>query len=70
LVIATAGSLHVVGFFTKNFRWFLCPRHKVLERVRQRYQFVVVGYVLMPEHFHLLISEPQKASSSVVIQVS
>ncbi len=32
----------------------------VLERFRQRYQFVVVGYVVMPEHFHLLISEPEK----------
>src|SRR6202142_3840414 len=30
----------------------------VLERMRKRYQFVVVGYVVMPEHFHLLISEP------------
>jgi Transposase IS200 like len=32
----------------------------VLEQVRRRYQFVVVGYVVMPEHFHLLISEPQE----------
>ena len=30
---------------------FLC----VLEQVRRRYQFVVVGYVVMPEHVHLLI---------------
>ena len=41
---------------------------KVLEQVRQRYQFVVVGYVVMPEHFHLLISEPERANPSVVIQ--
>ena len=41
---------------------------KVLEQVRQRYQFVIVGYVVMPEHFHLLISEPEKANPSVVIQ--
>ena len=40
----------------------------VLEQVRQRYHFVVVGYVVMPEHFHLLISEPQKGNPSVVIQ--
>jgi hypothetical protein len=26
----------------------------ILEQVRQRYGFVVVGYVVMPEHFHLL----------------
>src|ERR1700733_3402884 len=30
----------------------------VLERMQKRYQFVVVGYVVMPEHFYLLISEP------------
>ena len=41
---------------------------KVLEQVRQKYQFVVVGYVVMPEHFHLLISEPERANPSVVIQ--
>ena len=41
---------------------------KVLEKVQQRYQFVVVGYVVMPEHFHLLISEGEKANPSVVIQ--
>jgi putative transposase len=29
---------------------------------------VVVGYVVMPEHFHLLISEPQDESPSTVIQ--
>ena len=31
----------------------------VLEQVRKRYQFVVVGYVVMHEHIHLLISEPE-----------
>jgi len=40
----------------------------VLEKMRARYQFVVLGYVVMPEHVHLLLSEPQERSSSVVIQ--
>jgi putative transposase len=40
----------------------------VLEQVRQRYGVVVLGYVVMPEHFHLLISEPQCAKPSVVMQ--
>ena len=31
---------------------------RILEQVRVRYGFVVVGYVVMPEHIHLLISEP------------
>jgi putative transposase len=29
---------------------------------------VVVGFVVMPEHFHLLISEPERGNPSVVIQ--
>jgi putative transposase len=40
-----------------------------LEQVRQRYRFVVVGYVVMPEHIHLLITEPQGGSPSTVMQV-
>jgi putative transposase len=30
-----------------------------LERVRRRYRLSVYGYVVMPEHVHLLLSEPQ-----------
>lgn len=41
---------------------------QVLEQVRRRYQFVVVGYVVMPEHFHLLMSEPQGHSPSTALQ--
>jgi len=40
----------------------------VLEQVRERYAFVVLGYVVMPEHFHLLVSEPHRATPSVVMQ--
>ena len=39
-----------------------------LERMRKRYRFIVVGYVVMPEHFHLLMSEPQKGTPSTVMQ--
>ena len=41
---------------------------RVVEQVRQRYIFVVVGYVVMPEHIHLLMSEPQKGNPSRVMQ--
>jgi putative transposase len=41
---------------------------KVLERVRRRYRFVVVGYVVMPEHVHLLLSEPERSNPSTVMQ--
>ncbi|HKM47308.1 MAG TPA: transposase [Terriglobales bacterium] len=40
----------------------------VLEQMRRRYSFVVVGYVVMPEHIHLLISEPQDKNPSTVMQ--
>jgi putative transposase len=33
---------------------------KLLEEARRKYRFVVYGYVVMPEHFHLLISEPER----------
>ncbi len=39
----------------------------VLEQMRRRYQFVV-GYVVMPEHIHLLISESQEKTRSTVMQ--
>jgi putative transposase len=39
-----------------------------LERVRLRYHFVIAGYVVMPEHVHLLISEPRRGLLSTVIQ--
>jgi putative transposase len=42
---------------------------KILEEVRVRYGFIVVGYVVMPEHIHLLISEPERGSPSTVMQV-
>src|SRR6202140_1133666 len=41
----------------------------VLEQSRQRYHFVVVGYVVMPEHIHLLLSEPEVGTPSTVMQV-
>ncbi|HKU25110.1 MAG TPA: transposase [Candidatus Sulfotelmatobacter sp.] len=41
----------------------------VLEQTRQQYRFVVVGYVVMPEHVHLLITEPETGSPSTVMQV-
>jgi putative transposase len=41
----------------------------ILEQTRQRYRFVVVGYVVMPEHIHLLITEPEVGNPSTVMQV-
>ena len=41
---------------------------KILERVRRRYRLVVLGYVVMPEHVHLLVSEPQRETLSIAVQ--
>ena len=40
-----------------------------LARVRREYHFHVVGYVVMPNHVHLLMSEPKKGSPSTVLQM-
>jgi putative transposase len=41
----------------------------ILEQTRKRYRFVVVGYVVMPEHIHLLITEPEIGTPSTAMQV-
>src|SRR5689334_3957275 len=67
-------DLHFVTFSCYQRRPFLDdPLRRdlflqILERVRRRYRLVVVGYVVMPEHVHLLVSEPQRATLSTVIQ--
>ncbi len=40
-----------------------------LEWLRQRHEFYVFGYVLMPEHVHLLVSEPKRYSLAATINV-
>ena len=39
-----------------------------LERVRARYEMCVYGYVVMPEHVHLLVSEPEHGTLAQVMQ--
>ena len=41
----------------------------ILEQTRQRYCFVIMGYVVMPEHIHLLVTEPEIGNPSTVMQV-
>jgi putative transposase len=41
----------------------------ILEQVRTQYRFVVIGYVVMPEHIHLLITESEIGNPSKVMQV-
>jgi putative transposase len=42
---------------------------QTLERARQWYGFYVAGYVVMPEHVHLLITEPERAKLSLALQM-
>ena len=55
---------HILGTSSKR-NLFL----SILEEARRRYRFVILGYVIMPEHFHMLISEPQVGTPSTVMQV-
>ena len=41
----------------------------ILADVRTRFGFSLVGFVVMPEHVHLLISEPSQGTPSTVVQV-
>jgi len=40
-----------------------------LARVRREYHFLLAGHVVMPNHVHLLMSEPKKGSPSTVLQM-
>ena len=59
------GDLHFVTFSCYERRPYLASDESkdllvdALERMRQRYRFYVSGYVVMPEHVHLLVSEPE-----------
>jgi len=42
---------------------------RILGEVRRKYQLRILGYVVMPEHVHLLVSEPALGTASTVMQV-
>src|SRR5258708_37105428 len=69
------GYLHYITFGCYQRRPFLnTPQRRtlfleILEQVRQRYNFVVVGYMVMPNHIHLMISEPERGNPSTAMQV-
>jgi len=45
-----------------------CVFEAALERVRRCYTLRVFGYVVMPEHVHLLLSEPRRKTLAVAIK--
>lgn len=58
------GDLHFITFSCYQLNAHLATAsarsrfEEALERMRLRYKFCVIGYVVMPEHVHLLLSEP------------
>src|ERR1035437_3382116 len=60
-----AGDFHFVTFSCSRRLAFLgTPAarslfERSLEAMRARYEFFIAGYVVMPEHVHLLVSEPR-----------
>jgi len=73
--IVGRGDLHFITFTCYQRRKFLSSvRNKnitaqILGEVRARFKFQLVGYVLMPDHVHLLISEPRGTTPAKAVQV-
>ena len=69
-----AGDLHFITFSCSGRRPFLATPtvrnifERSLETMRVRYHFVILGYIVMPEHVHLLVGEPKNAPLSKAIQ--
>jgi len=69
------GDLHFVTFSCYRRRPLLGTRRardrfvRILDEVRSRHAFRLIGYVVMPEHVHLLLSEPKKSTPSKALQV-
>jgi putative transposase len=70
-----ARCLHFITFSCHNRELLLgTPKARdvfeiTLEQARRWYGFRVRGYVVMPEHVHLLISEPERSRLSTVLQM-
>ena len=69
------GDLHFITFSCHERRPYLnTPEARdlfehSLETIRRRYNFFITAYVVMPEHVHLLMSEPVQGSISQTLQV-
>jgi putative transposase len=69
-----AGDLHFVTFSCYHRLAYLDSPllrdlvEDALDRMRLRYKLEVAGYVVMPEHVHLLLSEPRRDLLAVGLQ--
>ncbi len=70
-----AGDLHFITFSCyRRQPLFSTAKAKrtfeqTLERVRRWYGLFVTGYVVMAEHVHLLLSEPERSNLAVALQM-
>lgn len=68
------GDLHFVTFSCYRRRQYLGTARardrfiRILGEERERYEFRLFGYLVMPEHVHLLMSEPERGNPSKVLQ--
>ena len=68
-------ELHFLTFSCHQRREFLIENRardlfaSELARARREYGFRLVGYVVMPNHVHLLVGEPKKGTVSTVLQM-
>src|SRR5450631_1890016 len=69
-----AGQTHFVTFCCYHRRQSFADASSkqvfqiALERIRKSYQLCVYEYVVMPEHVHLLLGEPQRGTLADAIK--
>jgi REP-associated tyrosine transposase len=69
------GQLHYITFTCYHRKKYLGTAsardlfEHTLERVQHWYGFDIVGYVVMPEHIHLLVGEPERATLASVLKM-
>src|ERR1700681_670520 len=69
------GDLHFLTFSCARKRPLLGTSEakdtflRILEETRAKHNFHVLGYVVMPNHVHLLLTEPKEIKLSISIQV-
>jgi putative transposase len=67
-------QLHFITFSCYRRQPFLnTPKAKhvferSLEQTRRSYRFYLIGYVVMPEHVHLLVTEPERSTLAAAVQ--
>jgi putative transposase len=66
LHFVTFSCFHRLGYLNAPSAWDLFE--EALGRISYCYKFDVVGYLVMPEHVHLLLSEPGKGPLAVGLQ--